>query len=160
MINGVLIKNLKVYQDTHTQGEEVVVKPGFLMEVLRADDNLLSKFGQSTFTYTHPGTIKAFHWHKKQTDIWFIASGRALVVFYDIRKDSPTYGETMELIAGKDDYKLMVIPPGVAHGYKVLGDEPVMLFYHTTECYNKENPDEERIPYNDSKIGFNWEKYK
>jgi dTDP-4-dehydrorhamnose 3,5-epimerase len=46
---------------------------------------------------------------------------------------------------------------GVAHGYKVVSDEPVLLFYHTTESYDPINPDEKRIAYNDPGIGFNWE---
>jgi dTDP-4-dehydrorhamnose 3,5-epimerase len=58
--------------------------------------------------------------------------------------------------AGEGDYKLIVIPVGVAHGYKVVSEEPVLLFYHTTESYDPDNPDEERIPYNDPAIGFDW----
>ena len=49
---------------------------------------------------------------------------------------------------------------GVAHGYKVLSREPVLLFYHTTKPYNPQDPDEQRIPYNDPQINFDWEKYK
>ena len=52
---------------------------------------------------------------------------------------------------------LEIIPVGVAHGYKVLSDEPVLLFYHTTESYSPDNPDEERIAWNDRQIGFNWD---
>lgn len=159
MIHEVKIKIPKVHPDVHAKGEEVVLKPGVLMEVLRADEGLLKKYGQTTFTIAYKGTIKAFHWHQKQDDLWFVAIGKALVVLYDLRDDSPTRGETQVIEAGADNYKLIVIPPGVAHGYKVLSDEPVLLFYHTTEPYNAENPDEERIPYNDPKIGFNWEKY-
>ena len=51
---------------------------------------------------------------------------------------------------------MIVIPVGVAHGYKVVSEEPVLLFYHTTESYDQDNPDEERIPYNDPAIGFDW----
>lgn len=154
MIRGVKIKKLIVHQDIPDQ--KPMVKPGFLMEVLRNDENLLKKFGQTTFTVAYKGTIKAFHWHKKQDDLWFVATGKALVVLYDLRKNSPTKGETQVIMAGQDDYKLILIPKGVAHGYKVLSKEPVLLFYHTTEPYNPKKPDEERIPFDDPKIGFNW----
>ncbi|KKS41281.1 spore coat protein [Candidatus Kuenenbacteria bacterium RIFCSPLOWO2_12_FULL_42_13] len=160
MIDGVKIKELKVHQDTHKAGEEVVKTPGFLIEILRADEGLLKKFGQSIFTVAHPGTIKAFHWHKRQADLWFFASGKVIVVLHDLRPDSPTKGETQVIPAGAGDYKLILIPTGVAHGYKVLGEETAMLFYHVTEIYNPENPDEERISYDDPAIGFEWEKYK
>jgi len=60
-------------------------------------------------------------------------------------------------MAGADDYKLIVIPVGVAHGYQVISQEPVLLFYHTTEVYNPDDPDEQRIAYNDPEIGFDWD---
>ncbi len=159
MIDGVKIKELKVHSDVHRAGEEVVEEPGFLTEVLRADEGLLRKFGQSIFTVAHQGTIKAFHWHKLQDDLWFFASGKVAVVLYDLRDDSPTHGETQVIFAGTGDYKLILIPIGVAHGYKVLSEEPAMLFYHVTEVYNREKPDEERIPYDDPSIGFDWTKF-
>ncbi|MCD6471034.1 dTDP-4-dehydrorhamnose 3,5-epimerase family protein [bacterium] len=158
MIDGVKIKKLVVHPDVVEKGESIK-KLGFLIEVLRADEGLIKKFGQTTFTVAYPGTIKAFHWHKRQDDLWFVASGTALIVLYDLRKDSPTKGQVQIIEAGENDYKLILIPKGVAHGYKVLKDKPVLLFYHTTEPYNPKNPDEERIPFNDSKIGFDWKKY-
>jgi len=157
MIDGVKIKKLKVHKDvpdTNNPDE----KPGFLMEVLRADEGLLKKFGQTTFTVAYPGTIKAFHWHKYQDDLWFIAGGEAMVVLFDLREGSSTRGETQVIMAGEDDPQLILIPVGVAHGYKALGVKPVLLFYHTTEPYNAAAPDEERIPYDDKKINFNWNK--
>ena len=160
MIDGVKIKELKIHQDVHRAGEEVVETPGFLTEVLRADEGLLKKFGQSIFTAAYQGTIKAFHWHKRQDDLFFFATGQAIVVLHDLRDDSSTKGETQVISAGAGDYKLILIPIGVAHGYKVLSAEPAMLFYHVTEVYNPNNPDEERIPYDDPAIGFDWEKYK
>lgn len=157
MINGVYIKQLTVHQDV-VEAQERVDQPGFLMEVLRNDEQLLKQFGQSTFSVTYANTIKAFHWHKKQDDLWFMATGKALIVLYDLRDTSPTKGETQTILAGAGDYKLIVIPSGVAHGFKVISQEPVLLFYHTTEPYNSKNPDEERIPYNDPRINFDWNK--
>lgn len=156
MIQGVKIKKLMLRRDIPDQHE--TVKPGFLMEVLRNDENLLEKFGQTTFTVAYKETIKAFHWHKKQDDLWFVATGQAQVVLHDLRENSPTKGETQVIMAGQDDYKLILIPKGVAHGYKVLSDEPVLLFYHTTESYNAKNPDEERMEPDDPRIGFDWGK--
>ena len=156
MIQGVKIKQLKVHSDIPDSAEGAGEKPGCLMEVVRADENLLRQFGQTVFTVSYPGTIKAFHWHKKQDDLWFIASGRAKIVLYDQRSDSPTYQETQVIYAGTDDYKLVVIPVGVVHGYKVIGREPVLVFYHGTEPYNPQDPDELRIPHDDSTINFDW----
>lgn len=155
-IEGVRVKGLTVHQDI-PDVEESVSEPGFLMEVLRDDDGLLKRFGQSTFTVAYKDTIKAFHWHEKQDDLWFVASGAAVVVLHDLRENSPSFGITETVTAGTDDYKLILIPVGVAHGYKVVSEEPVLLIYHTTESYDPVNPDEKRIAYNDPGIGFNWE---
>lgn len=157
MIEGVKIKQLTVHKDIPDRDEDIG-KPGFLMEVLRDDEQLLSRFGQSTMTLAYEGTIKAFHYHEHQDDLWFVATGKAMVVLHDLREDSPTKGETQVLTAGKDEYKLIVIPIGVAHGYKVLSQEPVILFYHTTSSYNPQQPDEKRLPYNDPSINFDWTK--
>ena len=146
MIEGVEVKKLVTFCDDR----------GYFREILRDDDGLYSRFGQTSFTKTNPGVIKAFHWHKKQDDLWYVADGMAKVVLHDMRDNSKTKGETDVIVAGEDNPVLIKIPIGVAHGYQVLGNKPVMLFYHTTESYNPEEPDEERIPFDDPKIGFDW----
>lgn len=145
MIHGVKIKQLIVHKDVPDTDQTQEL--GILMEVVRDDDTLLSKFGQSTMSVAPTGTIKAFHHHKYQDDLWFIASGKARIVLYDTRESSPTYKKIQIINAGEGDYKVVLIPVGVAHGYKVLSKEPVILFYHTTKSYDAKNPDEERLPW-------------
>jgi len=155
-IDGVKIKELKVWKDKPDLEQNV--EPGVFMEVLRDDDAMLKKFGQSNFTIANSGTIKAFHWHKYQDDLWFLASGRAAIVLYDQRENSKTKGKTETIYGGTDDYKLVLIPVGVVHGYKVLSDDPCLLFYHVTKAYNPKSPDEEHIDPFDKEINFDWKK--
>ena len=49
---------------------------------------------------------------------------------------------------------LLYIPHGVAHGYRVLGSQPMGLVYYTTYVYNP--ADELRRDWNDAEIGFDW----
>lgn len=143
---------------------DVVIKPlvthsddrGYFREILRDDDELLRRFGQTSITKSYPGVIKAFHWHEDQDDLWYVADGMARVVLYDRREDSPTRGETQVIYAGEDNPVLIYIPTGVAHGYQVLGDKSVVVFYHVTKSYNPAEPDEMRIPFDDPEIGFDW----
>lgn len=143
---------------------DVVIKPlvthsddrGYFREILRDDDGLLRHFGQTSITKSYPGVIKAFHWHQDQDDLWYVADGMARVVLYDRRDGSPTKGETQVIYAGEDNPVLIYIPTGVAHGYQVLGDKPVVVFYHVTKSYNPAEPDEMRIPFDDPGIGFDW----
>jgi len=155
MIEGVKIKNLKVHNDI-PDADQPGIQLGILMEILRADEAIFTKFGQSTMTIAYKGTMKGFHVHKKQDDLWFMATGKAMIVLHDIREGSPTKGETQTIFAGQNDYKLVIIPVGVVHGYKVLSEEPVILFYHTTQPYNASDPDERVIPLNDPAINFDW----
>lgn|SRR5574341_207704 len=145
-IHDVVIKKLVTHCDDR----------GYLREVLRDDDKLLTHYGQTTITKTYPGVIKAFHWHQSQDDVWYVVSGMARVVMYDRREGSPTFGETQVVYAGEDNPVTILIPAGIAHGYQVLGNESVILFYHTTHSYDPKNPDEERIAFDDPQIGFDW----
>jgi dTDP-4-dehydrorhamnose 3,5-epimerase len=145
-IHDVVIKKLLTHADDR----------GYLREVQRDDDDLLRQYGQTTITKTYPGVIKAFHWHTKQDDVWYVAAGMARIVLYDRRPDSPTCGETQVVVAGEDNPLTVLIPKGIAHGYQVLGDKPVLLLYHTTHSYDPSDPDEERISFDDPEIGFDW----
>ena len=146
MIHGVVVKQLRVHSDDR----------GSLMEVLRADDPFFAAIKQTTYTEAFPGVIKAFHWHKRQKDIWFFATGMAQVVLYDLRPDSPTAGQRQVLYMGSRNPLVLCIPEYVAHGYRVLGTQPAGLFYHTTAVYDPAHPDEERIPFDDPRVGFDW----
>lgn len=148
MIKGVEIKPIKTH--AHDRGN--------FREILRDDDKLLEKFGQASITVTYPNVIKAFHWHKKQDDLWYAVSGNAKVVLHDLREDSTTKGETMEIAMGDNaEPVLVVIPKGIAHGYQVLGEKPFTLIYFTTNSHDPKDPDEERIAFDDPKISFDWE---
>ena len=145
-IHDAVVKKLATHSDDR----------GYFREILREDDNLLRRFGQTSITKTYPGVIKAFHWHNHQDDIWYVASGMARVVLHDRREGSPTKGVTQVVYAGEDNPVIILIPSGIAHGYQVLGNQPVILFYHVTKAYDPKEPDEERIPFDDPEIGFDW----
>ncbi len=147
MIDGVLVKHLKVFNDDR----------GCLMELLKEGDPLFMSIKQTTFTEAHPGVIKAFHWHRHQFDLWFFPYGMAQVVLHDMRKESKTAGKTDVFFMGEKNPILLLIPPGVAHGYRVLGVKPAGLLYHTSKAYDPTDPDEERLPHDDSQIAFDWE---
>lgn len=148
MIEGVKVKKLVKHCDDR----------GFFAELVRDDEpELLSKFGQASCSMSYPGVIKAFHYHEKQDDLWFFPSGNAQVVLFDLREGSSTKGETDVYYMGEENPIMLLIPKGVAHGYRVLGQKPATILYFTTESYNPINPDEKRIDWDDSKIGFSWE---
>ncbi|MEV5035961.1 dTDP-4-dehydrorhamnose 3,5-epimerase family protein [Peribacillus frigoritolerans] len=148
MIEGVKLKKLVKHCDDR----------GFFTELVRDDEpELLSRFGQASCSMSYPGVIKAFHYHEKQDDLWFFPSGNAQVVLFDLREGSSTKGETDVYYMGEENPIMLLIPKGVAHGYRVLGQKPATILYFTTESYNPIDPDEKRIKWDDAEIGFSWE---
>jgi len=93
---------------------------GFLIETFRQDtlpDNL--KPQMSYVSYTEPGVARGPHEHIEQTDIFaFIGPGNFRIQLWDNREKSKTYGNSMIFFGGEDNPILVVVPPGVVHGYK------------------------------------------
>ncbi len=129
---------------------------GFLTEIARSSALTNFDWQQTNYTVAHGGVIKAFHWHQNQADLWYCVSGNIQTVLYDRRADSPTKGETQVIVMGEHNSVAVLIPIGVAHGYRVLGEASAGLVYHVSREYDAKNPDEERIPHDDPAIGFDW----
>lgn len=146
MIKGVRVKKLKVVPDDR----------GRLMEILRNDDELFIKFGQVYMTTARPGVVKAWHWHKIQTDSFTCISGKMRLALYDAREDSPTKGQIEEFEISLDDPMLVQIPPGVYHGFKCISGEEAVVINNVTEPYNSAHPDECRIDAFDNDIDYDW----
>ena len=132
---------------------------GYFLEVIRMSNGLARDFPpestQVSAALSYPGTIKAFHFHRHQTDFWVPSMGMFQVVLVDLRPNSPTFGRKNTLYTGALKPWQVLIPPGVGHGYKVIGESPGMLVYVTNRFYNPQ--DEGRIPYNDPEIQYDWE---
>src|SRR3990172_2694997 len=110
MIDGVKIKPLRVHCDER----------GRLMELLRSDEELFEDFGQVYVTTAYPGVIKAWHYHREQTDHFSALAGMVKIVLYDGRKSSPTHGEINEFFAGGHNTVLIKIPAQLYHGYNCI----------------------------------------
>ncbi len=132
---------------------------GYFLEVARIGQGLAAEFPkdstQISAALSYPGTIKAFHFHRHQTDCWVPVQGMFQVALVDLRKDSATFGERNTIYVGVLRPWQLLIPPGVGHGYKVVGTDPGFLVYLTDRFYDPQ--DEGRIPYNNSQIHYDWE---
>ena len=146
MIDGVRTKPLKLIPDDR----------GYLMEVLRDDDELFLGFGQCYISATYPGIVKAWHAHAKQTDSFCCVKGNVKVALWDGREASPTRGDTNSFVIGELNRTLIQIPPGVWHGWVCLGSEMALVLNVPTEHYVYASPDELRRPWDDPEIGYQW----
>jgi len=149
LIEGVRIQPLAIYPDDR----------GYFLEVQRMGRGLAAAFPAATTQISaacsYPGSIKAFHFHLHQTDCWTPVKGLLQVVLVDLRLASSTFGARNTLYVGTLRPWQILIPPGVGHGYKVIGREDSLLVYATDRFYNPQ--DEGRIPYNDESIQYDWE---
>jgi dTDP-4-dehydrorhamnose 3,5-epimerase len=132
---------------------------GYFLEVIRIGQGPGADFDPKTTqvsaALSYPGTIKAFHYHKYQTDLWVPSAGMFQVALVDLRESSPTFGVKNTMYLGALRTWQILIPPGVGHGYKVIGESPAMLVYVTSRIYDP--ADEGRIAYNDPAIQYDWE---
>jgi dTDP-4-dehydrorhamnose 3,5-epimerase len=132
---------------------------GYFLEVQRIGHGIASHFPKETTQISaalnYPGIIKAFHFHRHQTDCWTPAVGMLQVVLIDLRPESKTVGRRNTIYVGKLRPWQILIPPGVAHGYKVIGSEPSVLIYATDRFYDP--GDEGRIAHNDPALNYDWE---
>ena len=152
LISGVKVEPFPVYPDDR----------GYFLEVQRLGRGLSAGFPAETTQISaalnYPGTIKAFHYHLHQTDLWTPVKGTMQVALADLRRNSPTFGRRNTLYVGPMRPWRVLIPPGVAHGYKVIGAEESLLVYMTDRIYNPK--DEGRIRYDDPGIAYDWETQK
>lgn len=146
MISGVKTKSLRVIPDER----------GRLMEILRADEEIFLKFGQVYMTTTLPGVVKAWHYHKLQTDYVCCLKGMIKLALYDPRPNSPTKGEINEFFIGEYNPLLVAIPNEVYHGWKCVSECEAIVINIPTEPYNREQPDEYRLPPDTKEIPYDW----
>jgi len=146
IIEGVRTKRLRVIPDER----------GRVMEILRSDEELFLKFGQVYLTTTYPQVVKAWHYHKVQTDHIAAIQGMIKLVLYDPRKGSTTLGGINEWFIGVHNPLLVQVPHGIYHGWKCVSEQEAVIINIPTEVYTYEAPDEYRLPPHGKDIPYDW----
>ena len=113
-IQDVVVYQLRKYHDDR----------GWLAELFRRDE-LAEEFYpmMSYISFTKPGVQRGPHEHVDQADLFcFIGPSTFNIRLWDNRPDSPTYNNFMSLDVGQDNPQAVVVPKGVVHGYRNIGD--------------------------------------
>ena len=138
MIDGVKIIKLTTHSDERGFFREIFHFPEYFNGI---------PVGQLSHSLVNEGVVKAWHGHVCQSQWNYVVSGQVKVALYDNRKESSTYRETMEFVAGdRVEPIAYFFPPGVLHGYKCLIG-PMQIMYVTSGVYDFE--DEIRIAESD-----------
>jgi len=101
-----------------------------------------------------PGSIRAWVYHKRQSDRLACTNGSMRVVLYDLRPQSPTYRELNVIDVGGSNRVLLTIPPEVVHGVQNRGLTAATFVNMPTRAYDPAYPDKSRLPYNHASIPY------
>ena len=133
MINGVIIKELQKYEDAR----------GWLAEIWR-DDEINYRPTMGYVSVAKPGVIRGPHEHKRQSDCFiFLGPGNFDLYLWDRREGSATKGEYFKEIFGEQNPALVIVPPGVVHGYKNISDKDAWCLNLPDKLYKGEGKKEE-----------------
>ena len=127
---------------------------GCIFHMLKETDPHFERFGEIYFSTIRPGAIKAWHNHLKMTLNYACIAGDIKLALYDSRKDSKTYKELQEVFIGEYNYSLVIVPPGVINGFKVVGKKTAIV----ANCATLPHDPAEIIRINpfDKEIGYDW----
>ena len=101
------------------------------------------------------GSVKAWHIHFKQEDVWYVpAEDHMILGIWDLRNDSDTKDVKMRVIMGGGSTKLVLIPRGVAHGVVNVAKKPGTILYFVNEQFDSSDPDEKRLKWDAAGADF------
>ena len=102
---------------------------------------------QTHVTTTLPGRVRAWGLHAFSTDRLFVVKGLVSIVVFDGRLDSPTSGLVNEFKVSERNPGLLVIPPNLYHGWKVIGTDEAFIINMPAVEYDYALPDALDLPY-------------
>lgn len=115
------------------------------------------KFVQDNQSKSSKGVIRGLHYQLPpfaQTKLIRVLEGCILDVAVDLRKGSPTFGQSYAVELTAENKKQLFIPAGFAHGFSVLSETAVVL-YKCDQFYHKES--EGGIRYDDPSLNIAWQ---
>jgi len=113
-IKGVVVSKLTKALDSR----------GWLAELFR-QDNLTEEFlpAMAYISSTNPGITRGPHEHRDQADLFcFIGPSNFKLRMWDNREESETFGCVTTLVVGHDNPASVLVPAGVVHGYRNVGN--------------------------------------
>jgi dTDP-4-dehydrorhamnose 3,5-epimerase len=147
---GVFILEPRVFEDER----------GFFFESYNqqamADAGIVERFVQDNHSCSSRNVLRGLHYQVKrpQGKLVRVADGEVLDVAVDLRRSSPTFGRWEGVRLSGENKRMLWIPAGLAHGFRVLSEKAHVL-YKATDFYSPEN--ERTLAWNDPQVEINWE---
>lgn len=126
-ISDVIIRSLAGHGDSR----------GWLCEFFRMDELNDENYPRMAYvSETLPGVVRGPHEHVEQSDLFaFVGPGDFQLYLWDNRPQSSTYLARRTLLVGETNPVRVVVPPGVVHAYKNVGDAPAWVFNAPNRLY-------------------------
>ena len=120
-----------------------------------AETGLDRSFVQANVSRSQRGVLRGLHyqWPQAQGKLVSVLEGEVQDVAVDIRRGSPTFGQSVSVLLSADNHRLFWIPEGFAHGFVVLSDRAVFHYLCTTP-YKRE--DDAGLRWNDARLAIDW----
>lgn len=119
--------------------------------------DLNSRIAQCSISFNKKkGTLRGMHYQINpydETKLVRCTRGKIFDVILDLRPQSTTFKKWIGIELSANNYKILYIPEGFAHGFQTLEDN-TEVFYQISQEYM---PDFARgIPWNDSMFQIKW----
>lgn len=147
---GVLILEPRVFGDAR----------GFFLESYNqqtmAEAGIKQTFVQDNHSYSTRNVLRGLHYQlpRPQGKLVRVIGGEILDVAVDLRRSSPTFGRWDSVRLSEQNKRMLWIPPGFAHGFRVIS-EGVHMLYKATDSYSPSF--EHTILWNDADLKIDWQ---
>jgi dTDP-4-dehydrorhamnose 3,5-epimerase len=149
-LSGLLILEPRVFGDAR----------GFFLEsynaTTMAELGIRGKFVQDNHSYSGKDVVRGLHYQlpHPQGKLVRVVAGEILDVAVDLRRSSQTFGKWFGVKLSGDNFKILWVPFGFAHGFRVLSHGAHVL-YKTTDYYHPEC--ERTLIWDDPDLGIDWQ---
>lgn len=147
-IHGLKILEPKIFEDIRGQFVKTFTNEFFKLQGLNIN------IKETYYSISHKDVIRGMHFQTPPDEhikLVYVPYGEIMDVVLDIRKNSPSYGNFFEIKLSAENRKVLIIPKGLAHGFKSLKNN-TNVTYMQTSCYSPNN--DKGINYNS--FGFDW----
>jgi dTDP-4-dehydrorhamnose 3,5-epimerase len=121
-----------------------------------ADAGIVEAFVQDNHSFSSRNVLRGLHYQVKhpQGKLVRVADGEILDVAVDLRRSSASFGHWEAVRLSGANKRMLWIPAGLAHGFRVLS-ETVHVLYKATDFYAPEY--ERTLAWNDPQLRIDWE---
>jgi dTDP-4-dehydrorhamnose 3,5-epimerase len=148
-LSGVVVFEPRVFRDER----------GFFLESYNervfAEFGIQERFRQDNHSHSARNVLRGMHYQVKhvQGKLVRVVAGEILDVAVDVRRDSANFGKWEAVTLSGENQRLIWIPPGFAHGFRVISEAADVL-YKATDYYAPEY--ERTLAWNDPDVNIDW----